>query len=339
MIEHLSDRPAHDIRVGNAAAQPGKTLATRLRVDGLSELDQPHVNLIGGLRPGPVVLIVAGLHGAEVSSIEAARRLSMSLAPRLVRGTVIVVPVVNAAAFFARSLYVNPRDGKNVNRAFPGSATGTATDRLAHAVVEQLVRPADIVMDLHGGDLVEGLDPFMVVDAAPGSAPSGRSLCVAQAFGLPQVITTHVAGSLVAAATQMGKAALLAEAGHNGLVCEEAVTQLVQGVTRVLAAADMLDASAVQEAPCPAYRPGWTWLSSDSTGFWRPCVDVGEEVLPGSPLGTIEPMSAVHAADEVVQLASPHAGRVVFLVTALSTVPDTPLLAVAQPADEWPPLP
>ncbi len=69
----------------------------------------------------------------------AVRQWSASLAGRDLRGSVRVVPVLNLPAFRARSPFVVPEDGKNLNRCFPGDPAGTLADRLAHADVH----PAD----------------------------------------------------------------------------------------------------------------------------------------------------------------------------------------------------
>ena len=41
----------------------------------------------------------------------------------------MVLPVVSMPAYKARSIYVVPLDGKNLNRQFPGDAEGTASEQ------------------------------------------------------------------------------------------------------------------------------------------------------------------------------------------------------------------
>jgi predicted deacylase len=335
-IEVASTAP-EQVALGAVRARRGEVVRTRLDVDGLDPAHRPYVTLIGGRDAGPVVTVVAGVHGAEVSSIEAARRLAADLGGHLRRGTVAVVPVANLASFFARSLYVNPVDGKNLNRVFPGRPDGTASERLAHALVEQLVRPADVVLDLHGGDIVEALDPFMMAEAPPGRGENAPALELAAAFALDQVLTGHVAGSLAAAATQLGRAALLAECGQQGVVSPLAVERLAQGVLRILDRLDMLDADARPAPPPgrPVYRPGWTWMNAEHTGYWlpAPAIAVGREVTEGALLGVVQPLDLDLPP---VEVRSPHDGRILFLVTALSAVAGAPLCAVARPAAPWP---
>src|SRR3954468_23588694 len=72
-----------------------------------------------GPEPGLTFLLTAGIHAAEYTGTLAAMRLGQSLDARHVRGTIVVLPLLNVSGFYERSVYVNPVDGQNLNRAFP----------------------------------------------------------------------------------------------------------------------------------------------------------------------------------------------------------------------------
>ena len=96
-------------------------------------------------RPGPVVVVIAGIHGDEPAGRLAATRLASDI-PR--RGKRIVLPQANRLA--AESAVRMPYFMQDLNRAFPGRRTGTSTERLAHAVFEFVRRHRpDLVIDLH----------------------------------------------------------------------------------------------------------------------------------------------------------------------------------------------
>ena len=135
-----------------------------------------------GAQDGPRLALLAGIHGGEYSSIAAVMRFMGELDTRELRGTITAVPVVNMPSFRARSPFVVPEDGKNLNRCFPGSYDGTFTDALARAVFDELIAPSDVLVDLHGGDMVEALEPFTLYDASPVEE-AARGLAIA--FGLP----------------------------------------------------------------------------------------------------------------------------------------------------------
>jgi predicted deacylase len=104
------------------------------------------------------------------------------------------VPVLSLPSFRARSPFVIPEDGKNLNRCFPGNPVGTLAERLAHATFAQLITGSDALIDAHAGDMVEALQPFALYDAGPAEA---RAREMATAYGLPydgDVTTPSTAG-------------------------------------------------------------------------------------------------------------------------------------------------
>src|SRR5215472_2601546 len=72
---------------------------------------------------GPLALIIAGVHGDEYEGPAAAFSLTDSLSPDRLHGTVVAVPVANPSAFEAGTR-LNPIDGLNLARTFPGNARG-----------------------------------------------------------------------------------------------------------------------------------------------------------------------------------------------------------------------
>lgn len=120
------------------------------RLLALAGLEVPAVELIGS-GDGPRLTVLAGVHGCEYAPMAAVRRWVRQLAGRDLRGRVVAVPVLNLPAFQARTPFVVPADGKNLNRCFPGDPAGTLADRLAHAVFTELITGSDAVVDVHAG--------------------------------------------------------------------------------------------------------------------------------------------------------------------------------------------
>lgn len=99
-------------------------------------------------RPGPVVMITAGVHGNEVGSILAAKKLIEQLQNHEVSirsGTLVLVPVVNQQAYRKRI-----RGKPDLNRTFPTKAGGTAAHPLSQALLRLAKRyKPSWVLDLH----------------------------------------------------------------------------------------------------------------------------------------------------------------------------------------------
>src|SRR5579872_3400516 len=141
--------------------------------------------LVNGAREGPTLAVTAGVHPAEYASIAAALQFGQTIDPAQIRGRVIIVPVMNLPAFSARSIYVCPLDGKNLNRVFPGNPDGTASEQIAAWVFQHAIAQGDYYVDLHGGDLVEALVPFTIFYRSGDARVDDRSLEIAKAFGIP----------------------------------------------------------------------------------------------------------------------------------------------------------
>lgn len=313
-----------DATPGTAPGRPGKPApgerwAGLLRPHGEAGPAVPCF-VLHGAESGPTLLVSAGIHGAEYASIAAAQRLTR-LDPRRLRGRLTVVPVVNAAAYFARSIYVTPTDGKNLNRVFPGRADGSHSEVLAHWLTG-LMRDASAYLDLHGGDLVEALTPF-AIHAPGGDAVARRAAALADAFALPYRIEEAGAGMTFSAAHALGVPAVLAEAGGQGLWPEESVAVLENGCLRVMAELGMLD-----EAPATDVRPAllteFAWSRSEADGCWYPEVSAGDAVAAGQSLGTVTDLLG-----NVRQRPVASAGGVVmFAVTSLAINAGDPLVGV-----------
>jgi predicted deacylase len=138
---------------------------------------------ITGEKPGPTAVITAGVHGCEYPGIAAAIRLYKTLEPRDVSGTIKIVTISNVAAFEARSMFITPIDGKNPNRFFPGNPDGTYSEALAYRLME-IIKTGDYYIDMHGGDMVEDLEPFSIYHAGESEELDGKSYEIAKYYGL-----------------------------------------------------------------------------------------------------------------------------------------------------------
>lgn len=290
--------------------------------------DVPVVETTGS-GDGPKLTVIAGVHGCEYASMAGVRAWSASLAGRELRGSVRAVPVLNLPAWQARSPFVIPADGKNLNRCFPGDPAGSLTERFAHAVFGELIAGADAVVDAHCGDLPEALEPFAIYDAGPAEE---RAAELAVAYGLGYVIRQEpgpdraVGGTTSAAAAQLGIPAIVAEAGGCGLIEPAAVEMHVRGLNRVLARLGMTDEPAPVPAPTsPTRLSRFIWLRCAHAGWWEPSVRPGESVTQGQVLGTV---STIDGAEILQTIEAPADGVPMFITTSPAVAADGLLLGL-----------
>jgi uncharacterized protein len=279
--------------VGSATALPGTTAYGAISVPaGVDSALQIPVAVIRGSRPGPVVAFVAGSHGTEYTSIIAMQRLIGRIAPRALAGTVIVAPLLNVASFESMTPHVNPVDRKGMNAGYPGDANGTQTARALAAVTEQIVARADVIVDLHGGDLDEDLRPYSYWFRGGRPAQDSAGLALALAFGLDHIIVTDVDPSTPAAGRSLsgqalvrGKTVLVAEAGRSGIVAPVDVTSLVEGSLNVLGQLRMIDRP-VRRVAHPVWLAGaGARVAADSAGVFAAVVARDVMVKRGQLVG------------------------------------------------------
>ena len=276
----------------------------------LAELELPCFDARGDA-DGPTLTLIAGVHGCEYSSIAAVGELVRRLEGADLSGRVRAIPVVNLTAFRTRTPFVTPEDGKNLNRCFPGGADGTYSEVLAHELFERVFKASDYLIDLHGGDLVEALEPFVLFDESP-VVERARSMAVA--FALPYAICStraeRIEGTTVAAAADAGIPALVAEAGGRGLLEGAATHLLADGTENVLRSVGMLPGDPKPAGPITFFRR-FLWFYSPAAGWWEPAVEVGEEVGEGACLGRVRDL----LGQELTEIAAPDAGVVLFMTS------------------------
>jgi uncharacterized protein len=287
---------------------------TRRTLD-LAGLDVPVVETTGSA-DGPLLTVIAGVHGCEYAPMAAVRRWTRSLEARDLRGRVRAVPVLNLPSFRARSPFVIPDDGKNLNRCFPGNPDGTLAERLAHATFTQLITGSDALIDAHAGDMVEALQPFALYDAGPTEA---RAREMATAYGLGYVIRQEpgpdraVGGTTSASAAEIGIPAIIVESGGCGLVQQDAVDRHVRGLDRVLALLGIADGPAADDGAQPTYLTRFLWMSTTDAGWWEAAVRPGEAVTEGQTLGTV---STLDGAQVLQTITAPADGVPMFITSS-----------------------
>jgi predicted deacylase len=283
--------------------------------------------VVRGAEEGPQVALISGVHPAEYPAIEANIRFTRNLDPATLRGTLVSLPIIDVPAFLPRTPFVSPIDGKNPNRFFPGDPEGTFTDVLDDAIFRTVIAPADALIDLHGGDMVEALEPFSIYSVSGNDAVDAKSDALARAFGLPYLIALRpqpgaIGGTTAHAAAAAGVPSIVAEAGSSGLLTEPETRMLVDGITNALRSLGMLDGDVAPLQPVEIEQ--FTWLRSPTEGMWYPSVPVGAQVREGQNIGRIDNLYG----DTLAEIAAPHDGVILFITSAPAMPQDGIIIAV-----------
>ncbi len=287
---------------------------------------------ISGAQDGPALCLLAGIHGAEYPPIDALLRFCRGLDPAALRGRIVAVPVVNLPAFWARSPFVCPRDGKNLNRVFPGTPDGTYSEMLAYHIFESVVRRAEYLVDLHCGDMVEDLAPFSLVHESGKAEIDHVARDLAVVYGLPYTVVLPrgsgpVSGTTDDAATAAGIPAVIPEAGGVGQLQDEAVALHLRGLRRVSQRLGLLEGTPDPLA-APTLMGDFVWVRAARGGFFRKRIVAGDAIKAGDALGEMVDLWGEPAGE----IASPVDGVALFVTTSPAIGDDGLIAGIGVPS-------
>lgn len=297
-----------DLVIGGVIVPPGSRREVEIPVAKLpasSVYVTLDVEVLRGSEPGPHLWLSAAIHGDELNGIESIRRVRQAVGPELLRGTLVLVPIVNAFGFINQSRYLPDR--RDLNRSFPGSSRGSLAGRLASILTREVVSNCDYGIDLHTGSDHRTNLPQIRADLDDAEARR-----CALAFGAPLAVHSRTRdGSLRMAAAELGKHVLLHEAGEALRFDEDAIRSGADGTLRVMAALGMIDESSLGSglllSEAPSVARATRWVRARSSGLLQLQVAGGARVERGDVLGRIRDAFGTIEA----RVTAPAAGMVI----------------------------
>lgn len=273
-------------KLAGTLVNPGETRlisipAARLYTD--TPVDLP-VEVIHSRRPGPVLLVCAAIHGDEINGIEICRRITGKRLLRRLKGTLLIVPIVNMFGFLQQSRYLPDR--RDLNRCFPGSPRGPLGNRLAHLIHSELLSQSTHVIDLHTGAIHRKNLPQV-----RGDLDDPVALGMAEAFGAPVIMEAKVRdGSFRAAASELGIPAILYEAGEALRFDEPSIRAGLRGILAVMRHLGMLAPAKADNTPrklVPVKARRSYWLRAERDGIVITKIKLGQRVKEGQLLANL----------------------------------------------------
>jgi predicted deacylase len=290
--------------VGDITIDAGTSQTVELPVSVLSDHTPVTMSahVTHGKSDGPVMFVSAGIHGDEVIGVEIVRRLLRAPNLRTLRGTLIVVPIVNTFGFINRSRYLPDR--RDLNRSFPGSTAGSLAGRLAHIFLTEIVARCELGIDLHSAAIHRTNLPQIRI-----SADNERTAKLANVFGAPVILQSNLRdGSLRAAAAELGKGVLLFEAGEALRFDEMSIRAGVAGVLRVMHHIGMISSKGIAKTKMPSQLcESSSWVRAPAGGLLRIFRADGDVVAEGDLLAAV----ADPFGGEEIEILAPFGGIIV----------------------------
>lgn len=269
------------ITIGGEQVAPGEEKLLKINIDRLPTgtlIDIP-VYVFNSKKPGPVVLVQAGLHGDEINGIEIVRRMLDEDQFKVKKGAIIAVPILNIFGFihFSRDL----PDGKGVNRSFPGTKLGSLASRIAFHYTNEIFSQIDLAIDLHTGGAQRHNFPQIRY-----TKEDEKSKSLAVIFNAPFTFASNlISKSFRKTAFLRGIPTLVFEAGESMRFDEFSIQKGITGILNILGYFNMLEHNA--ESKKTIFLNTRKWLRAPTAGMFIPQIANGTAVKKNDVLGVI----------------------------------------------------
>lgn len=234
-------------------------------------------------KPGPIILITAGIHGDEINGVEIVRQLISKGVNKPKIGTVICIPLLNVFGFL--DMVREFPGGRDLNRVFPGFKKGSLASMFAYQFVNEILPVADFCLDFHTGGASRFNAPQVRVVKG-----DKKLLAYARIFNAPfTVFSQEISKSYRETCGKLDKPILLFEGGKSQDSNKNIARTGVNGTMRILAHFGMLKNS----FKIPENRSetilieNARWMRAQYSGLLHVKISIGKFVEKGEYIAVI----------------------------------------------------
>ena len=286
MVSKEINKDPEVLKIGKTSIKRGKRVNLSLEVAALYDhtpLSIP-IEVIRGKEGGPTLFISAAVHGDELNGVEIIRRILKRKEINHIKGTLILVPVVNIFGFNNKSRYLPDR--RDLNRSFPGTSTGSLASRMAKLFMKEVISKCTHGIDLHTGAIHRSNLPQI-----RACLDDEKTRDLAKSFGVPVIIDSKLRdGSLREAARTKKVTTLLFEGGEALRFNEDVIKSGIKGCFAVMEKIGM-----VKRPPSKKPRPlrnvfianSSYWIRSPHSGTVHFSKSIGDNIKSGDLLATV----------------------------------------------------
>jgi predicted deacylase len=274
---------------------------------------------VDGAQPAGVA-VFGGTHGNEWEGQIATKRLCRDLNPDEICGRVILMPQLSVSACAANTR-LSPLDNVNMNRAFPGSARGTISYRIAHFVKSHVFPLVRVITDLHSGGVEGGFALCASIHSVPDPKQYEEMVSAAKLFDTPFVFiysSQMASGLLSDEAEAEGKIAIGGEFGYGETVSRKGVLHAYEGVKNLLRHYGHLQKPVKRIDPARSGEPRLVsaldleaYFPAPHDAIWEPAVDLGESVSEATVIGRLHDFSDYE--EKPLEIRAPVPGVVIMM--------------------------
>lgn len=277
------------------------------------------LHVLTGRQPGPALGVTCMVHGDEPQPSVTIRELFDELDTAKLKGRLAVTSVSNPLSMAAFNRQSPEQHGKtDMHEAFPGSAKGNFTQRLANAISKNLLDHIDALVDFHSGGSGGRLQNRCGFNGKAPEDVRKRSIDLCRAFGTPLIQESSVPGSAADYVNTKGIPSVGGEVGGCYLGPHASSfyrTQIKASLKSLMAELGMLPGEKPVKTPGQVLFPLKAKAELRPThggflvSFFESPSDIGKRVTKGTKLGEVIDL---HSWEVLEELVAPFNGYIFF---------------------------
>ena len=279
----MTRKKQKDFIINKKKIEPGANELIKLNVARLpsGNVINIRIHVYRSENPGPTMLILGGVHGDEINGVEIVRRsIDSKLFEGIKAGSVIAIPLLNIYGFINFSR--DTADGKDVNRNFPGSKSGSLASRVAYNLTKEVLPLIDFGIDYHTGGSSRYNYPQIRFSVGDSQAEK-----LAKQFAAPYLIRkNNIPKSLRKVSSGMGTPIIVFEGGESLRYDGFSIDNGLAGLKRVMHAQGMIEHS-VNPVRRTILFDRTSWVRAEQAGMFMWTQQSGAKVSKGELLGVI----------------------------------------------------
>ncbi len=277
------------IVINNEKIKKGENKIIHLPISKLpsgTQVDM-EVYVFNGKKEGATFLFSGGMHGDEINGIETVRKaIELKLFDKLEQGTVIAIPVINTVGFIN---YAREANGKDVNRSFPGSKSGSLAALIAHTISNTILPLVDFGIDFHTGGASIHNTPQLRI-----SLEDNVAFEIAQKTNVPILITKNtISKSFRKQALSKGKSILVFEGGESLRLDKSSIETGFHAIKNILESYQMIKEREVKINKNQQLFDYSRWQRCSKAGIFTAHKIAGQQVERGELIGEINHLNPI----------------------------------------------
>ena len=271
------------MKILNQKIELGQSVQLKMdfaRLNTRSKIEVPII-VERGKKEGPCILLIGGLHGDETNGVEIVRQIVAKGLNKPEAGTVICIPLLNVFGFINQTRAFP--DGRDLNRVFPGSNTGSLASRFAYHLMKEVIPHIDFCIDYHTGGAQRFNYSQIRIDEG-----CEETFKLAKIFASPYIVySKSPERTFRKSITKLGKKVLLFEGGKSLNLDKNVTKSGIQGAINVMHHIGVRNFSSQISHEKSVVITSSKWIRAKHSGMFRSSVSAGQKVERGIKLGSI----------------------------------------------------